>query len=103
MGWLCAVMERQDYLNCLILGEKPNVKRLPSVWKIPITWLSETRKAKKTEKDQRLQGVLENHKTFQDSQINFYDDVIVDICRYLPKPIECTKAKMNPNVTASFG
>lgn len=61
---LCSAMERQDHLKCLILGEKPNVKRLPTVWKIPITWLSETRKAKKTEKDQKLQGVLEKPQNF---------------------------------------
>lgn len=61
---LCLIMERQDHLKCLILGEKPNVKRLPIVWKIPITWLSETRKGKKTEKDQRFQGVFGKLQSF---------------------------------------
>lgn len=41
-----------------------------SVWKIQSQgfWNQESWEDRK---DQRLQGVLENHKTFQDSQINF--------------------------------
>lgn len=64
---------------------------------------SETRKAEKTEKIRGFKGFWKTTKLFRTVKLTFYDDVIVDICRYLPKPIECTKAKMNPNVTASFG
>lgn len=83
--------------------EKSNVKRLPIVWKIPIHGFLKQGKLRRQKKIRGFKRCLENHKTFQESQINFlwqYNSRYVQI--FAQTYIEHTKARVNPNVTASF-